>query len=236
MDELFTIDELATATRVPSRTIRQYQTFGLLAPPSRDGRVGRYGPSHRERLEAIVRLQERGYSLAGMRDLFEAWENGREFRTVVGLDTGQPEAPVDEASLRINQDQLVAMVPALAKRANRRTATRAGLISPGSGKEQWLVRSPSALAMVADLIASGIPPSRALGLYENLAATIGALGRVVATELAAVEPGETRVALLQRNRARLGRTAATLLIAAIGESLPVTDTDRIRIGSVEDRR
>lgn len=236
MEELFTIDELAAATRVPTRTIRQYQTFGLLAAPLRAGRLGRYGPSHRERLGAIVRLQKRGYSLAGMRDLFDAWESGCEFRTVVGLDAGQPEAPVDEATMRITQEQLIAMVPLLAKPANRRTANRAGLITSGSEKEQWLVRSPSALAMVADLVASGIPVSKALALFEHIAIALGELGRVVATELAAVEPAEVRRSLLQRNRPLLGKTVATLLIAAIGESLPAGDADRIRIGSVEDRR
>lgn len=231
MDELLTIDELAALTRVPTRTIRQYQTLGLLAAPSRMGRVGRYGPSHRERLEAIVRLQERGYSLAGMRDLFDAWEGGRELRTVVGLP-GQPDAPVDEAALRISHEQLVAIVPFLAKPANRRRAVSAGLITPGLVKGQWLVRSPSALAMVADLVANGVAASLALTLFENIANALGDLGRVVANELSAIEPDATRTALLQRNRALLGRTAATLLIAAVGAALPGGDTDRIRIGAV----
>ena len=236
MDELFTIDELGAVTQVPTRTIRQYQTFGLLAPPSRVGRVGRYTQSHRERLGAIVRLQERGYSLAGMRDLFQAWESGREFGTVVGLPNRQPEAPVDEAAMVVTEEQLTNIVPALAKPANRRAAVRAGLIIPGSEKAQWLVRSPSALTLLADLVGSGISATRALALFEHLATALGALGSVVATELAAVEPDEVRTAFLQRNRPRLGRTVATLLIAAIGESLPAGDTDRIRIGLIDDRR
>ncbi len=236
MNELMTIDELGAATGVPTRTIRQYQTFGLLAPPSREGRVGRYGPTHRERLDAIIRLQERGYSLAGMRDLFDAWERGKSFETVVGLKDGQPQAPVDEASMRITQDQLVAMVPAFAKLANRRSAVRAGLIRQGASKDLWLVRSPAALATIADLIGSGISVARALSLHEELAASLRALGRLIAAELVAVEPNEVRSALLQRSRPRIGRTAATMLIAAIGEHLPTDDTDRIRIGMVEDRR
>lgn len=235
MDELFTIDELAVATRVPTRTIRQYQTLGLLAPPSRVGRVGRYGPSHRERLAAIARLQERGYSLAGMRDLFDAWESGREFRSVVGVEGGQPEAPVDEAGLRIAEERLVELVPALGKPANRRQATRVGLISSGAENKTWIVRSPSALAMVADLVASGVSVSRAIGLYEQLATALGALGRVVAAELTDAIPDEKRTSLLQRNRPLIGKAVATLLIAAIGEALPSGDTDRIRIGSVDTR-
>ncbi len=235
VEALLTIDELAAATKVPTRTIRQYQTLGLLAPPSRVGRVGRYGPSHQERLAAIHRLQERGYSLAGMRDLFDAWESGSEFRTVVGLTDGQPEAPVDEAAVIVTDEQLVSMVPALAKPGNRRIAVRAGLITRRSEKAQWFVRSPSALATVADLIAGGISAPRALALFEHVTTVLGALGGVVATELSAIEPDGDRTALLQRNRALLGRTVATLLIAAIGEHLPAGDTDRIRIGAINSR-
>ena len=236
MDELLTIDELAAVTQIPTRTIRQYQTFGLLAPPSRTGRVGRYGPPHRERLGAIMRLQERGYSLAGMRDLFDAWESGREFRTVVGFDDGQPEAPVDEATMRITQEQLITMVPALSKPANRRTASRAGLIIPGSEKAQWLVRSPSALAMFADLVSSGVPVTRAFRMFELLESTLGALGRNLAVEFSVIEPAGQRAALLQRNRPLLGKAVATILIAAIGEALPSDDAKRIRIGATQDQR
>ncbi len=167
-----------------------------------------------------------------MRDLFDAWENGQGFRTVVG----QPQAPVDEASMNISKEQLIAMPPALAKLAHRRTVVRAGLIRPTSDKTQWFVRCPSALAMIADLVTSGVPVSRALALYENVAATLDALGLAIALELATIKSDETRTAVLQRNRPRLGLTAATLLIAAIGESLPAGDTDRIRIGTIKDQR
>lgn len=232
MNRLFTIDELAAATGIPTRTIRQYQTLGLLARPLRAGRVGRYGSTHRDRLDAILRLQERGYSLAGMRDLFNAWESGRELRSVVGLDGGQPEPPVDEAPTSITQAQLGTIVPALRKPANRREAVRVGLIRPGPSKTLWIVRSPSVLAMVADLLANGMSVSQALGLYEELATALHKLGRLVASELAFVEPADKRTALLQRNRPLLGRAAATLLMAAIGEALPSKDTDRVRIGAM----
>ncbi len=236
MKDVFTIDELALVAGVPTRTIRQYQTLGLLSPPSRVGRVGRYDLSHRERLRAIGRLQERGYSLAGMRDLFDAWDTGRELRAVIGGQAGQPQAPVDEASMRISHDQLLVAVPAFAKPANRRVAVDAGLLTQSADKQSWFVRSPAGLAMVADLIATGVSVQRAVGLYAHLSTVLETLGRDIATELAMVEPTEKRAALLQRNRPLLGRTVATLLINAVGNALPATDTDRIRIGAIEDRQ
>ncbi len=236
MEDVFTIDELAAVTGVPTRTIRQYQTLGLLSPPSRVGRVGRYDRSHRERLGAIGRLQERGYSLAGMRDLFDAWDAGRELRSVIGGQAGQPQAPVDEATMRISYDQLLVAVPAFAKPANRRAAVYAGLLTRAADKQSWFVRSSAGLAMVADLIATGVSVQRAAGLYAHLSTVLESLGRDIATELAMVEPAEQRAALLQRNRPLLGRTVATLLINAVGNALPATDTDRIRIGAIEDRQ
>ena len=235
MEDVFTIDELAALTGVPTRTIRQYQTLGLLSPPSRVGRVGRYDTSHRERLGAIGRLQERGYSLAGMRDLFDAWDAGRELRSVIDGEDGQPQTPVDEATMRISHDQLLAAVPAFAKPANRRMAVDAGLLTPAADKQSWFVRSPAALAMVADLIVNGVSAKRAVGLYAHLSTALETLGRDIATELAMVRPLQQRAALLQRNRPLLGRTVATLLINAVGNALPATDTDRIRIGAIEDR-
>ena len=92
--EPLTIDELARQVALPVRTIREYHTMRLLPPPERRGRVGLYGPRHVQRLELITRLQRRGYSLAGIRDLLGAWESGSDLTTLLGVGGGQ--APLDE--------------------------------------------------------------------------------------------------------------------------------------------
>jgi DNA-binding transcriptional MerR regulator len=70
------VEELAARVGLPVRTIREYQTMRVLEPPARRGRVAFYGEAHLRRLALIARLQERGYSLAGIRDLLEAWAAG----------------------------------------------------------------------------------------------------------------------------------------------------------------
>ena len=75
-DEQLTIDDLARLVQLPVRTIREYHTMRLLPPPERRGRLGMYGSRHVQRLQLITRLQRRGYSLAGIRDLLAAWESG----------------------------------------------------------------------------------------------------------------------------------------------------------------
>jgi DNA-binding transcriptional MerR regulator len=72
----YTIDELALAAGLPSRTVRHYQSEGALPPPRRHGRAALYGPAHLERLRLIGRLQDRGLTLDAIRDALRQVERG----------------------------------------------------------------------------------------------------------------------------------------------------------------
>lgn len=65
----FTVDDVAELTDLTPRTIRSYQTQGLLPPPEHHGRVAYYDRSHLDRLEVITELKERGLSLADIKDV-----------------------------------------------------------------------------------------------------------------------------------------------------------------------
>jgi DNA-binding transcriptional MerR regulator len=56
-------EELAAEAGISVQVLRAYQSKGLVPPPRHVGRVAWYGPLHRERLDQIRRLKERGYSL-----------------------------------------------------------------------------------------------------------------------------------------------------------------------------
>jgi DNA-binding transcriptional MerR regulator len=127
----WTIDELAALAGTTSRNLRAFQSRGLLPPPRLAGRTGRYDEGHRMRLEAILRLQRRGYSLAAIADLEAAWERGATIDDVLGFGT-----PV---------------------RSRRRRRPRSG--SGGGGDadvifldqlRQWRVPRGSALALLPD--------------------------------------------------------------------------------------
>jgi DNA-binding transcriptional MerR regulator len=86
--------------------------MGLLPHPQLEGRVGRYDAGHLARLHAIKHLQAQGFSLAGIKVLFDAHERGTSLETVLGIarpsktsdfPTGAEPAP---AALRL------ALVPA----------------------------------------------------------------------------------------------------------------------------
>lgn len=83
----WTIDELAALAGTTSRNVRAFQSRGLLPHPHLVGRTGRYDHRHRARLEAILRLQRRGYSLAAIADLAAVWEQGGTLDEVLGFDT-----------------------------------------------------------------------------------------------------------------------------------------------------
>jgi DNA-binding transcriptional MerR regulator len=81
-----TIDELAAASGTTTRRIRSLQTLGLLPHPELRGRTGLYGRAHRDRLDAVVRLQEQGFSLESLGVLFAALDEGRSLADVLGVD------------------------------------------------------------------------------------------------------------------------------------------------------
>ncbi len=91
-----TIDELAAATGTTTRRIRSLQTLGLLPHPELRGRTGRYDARHRDRLMAILRLQERGFSLESLGLLLEALDAGRSLAAVLGLP--EPTASAGEGA------------------------------------------------------------------------------------------------------------------------------------------
>src|SRR5579859_5559118 len=138
--EDMTIDVLARQANLPVRTIREYHTMRLLPPPDRRGRVGYYGQRHSQRLRLITRLQRRGYSLAGIRDLLQAWEDGTDLTALLGVEPGRA---LDETPLRLSRAEMQERVPALSGPALDQAAS-AGLVQPDD--DHYLVRSPALLA------------------------------------------------------------------------------------------
>ena len=75
-DATLTIDELAAASRGPSRTIRFYQSRGALQAPEIRGRVAHYGQHHVERLKLIAQLSDRGLRIDAIGDLMKRIDRG----------------------------------------------------------------------------------------------------------------------------------------------------------------
>src|SRR5580700_2996955 len=245
-----TIDDLARRVQLPVRTIREYHTMRLLPPPERQGRLGLYGGRHVQRLELIARLQRRGYSLAGIRDLLGAWESGTDLTTLLGID--QSQAALDETPLRLTREELSQRLPALDPAALSR-ACQIGLVRP-HGEDHFVVRSPALLGLVADWVRAGVPLGQVLDVIEVLADDLGALARKLADMIvdriwapvsASSRAGELPD-LLRRARPLVLQGAASTLADRLGTALAErADTtgdggrlravlDDIRVGAVAD--
>jgi DNA-binding transcriptional MerR regulator len=218
-----TIDELASRAQLPVRTLREYHSMRLLPSPERRGRIGVYGTQHVERLALIGRLQRRGYSLAGIKDLLAAWEAGGDLTTLLGV--GSSLATPDETPLRITRAELRDRLPALTDAAIGH-AVAASLLVP-YGDEWFLVRSPALLALVADGVRAGVPLGGMLDVIASLTGGLDALAaelavhilEQVAPPLAVTGDAAQLQTLLQRWRVLLLQGAASMLADRLGAAL-----------------
>jgi DNA-binding transcriptional MerR regulator len=216
-----TVDELASRAGLPVRTIREYQTMGLLLAPERRGRVGIYRAAHLARLQLIGRLQRRGYSLAGIRDLIGSWRDGADLGEVLGLEADQL-VHLDEPGAPATADQLASLLPDLVpERLDDLLAT--GVVEH-CGPDRYCVPSPSLLQLTIDALAAGFDADRVLDLLRTIrdATTVIATATV---ELLADRPPDTDadalVTLATRGRGLLAHGTGRLTIHAIGRSLGI---------------
>jgi DNA-binding transcriptional MerR regulator len=168
-DERLTVDELARRAGTVSSTVRLYQSRGLLPPPTRTGRMAFYGPGHLARMRLIGQLQERGFSLAAIKELVDGWETGRDLADVLGLEQRAATWTAEEP-MRLRLSQLRHRLPkGTISPAVLRRAIKLGLLQPeGRG---FRVASPKLLETGVELVKLGIPIDAVLDEYEQLTQT-----------------------------------------------------------------
>jgi DNA-binding transcriptional MerR regulator len=103
----YTIDQLAAVAGVPSRTVRLYQSEGLLPPPARKGRIGLYDDSHLERLEVVAQLQDRGLQLRAIRDALREVAKGKmSLEEWLGMEADLRAPWREETALTVTEEEL----------------------------------------------------------------------------------------------------------------------------------
>jgi DNA-binding transcriptional MerR regulator len=166
VDEM-TIDEVARSAGVVTSTVRLYQNRGLLPPPVRRGRVGYYGAGHLARLRLIAQLQERGFSLAGIKQLVDGLDAGDSLRAVLGLGDA-PSTWSSEVPRPMSLEALAGQLPEVEFTPEViRRVVELGLVEVPDGGDV-VVRSPSFLDIGSRLTALGVPGEVVLDQYEAL--------------------------------------------------------------------
>ncbi|MEZ0069232.1 DNA-binding transcriptional MerR regulator [Streptacidiphilus sp. MAP12-20] len=187
----YLIDDLAQAAGTTVRNVRAYQDRGLLPRADRRGRANVYDDTHLERLRLIAGLLDRGHTLAGIKELLDAWENGRGLGGVLGL-VAEVTAPwSDEKPGHLGHAELLALFGGVEDPAAIEAALRLGVLEletvaggeaangevVGGGAVRYRVPSPALLDVAARLHELGVPLAAVIDHLEELRHDIGHLAR-----------------------------------------------------------
>lgn len=164
-EQRMTIDQLAQATGLTARNVRNYQSRGLIPPPEVHGRVGYYGPEHLAALQLIREMQAQGFNLAAIAHLLERSRGAGEH--VLGF-TRSLMAPFEtEAPEIVKRAELARRLGDELDAEQLAKAQRLGLLNP-IAKDSFEVPSPTLLAAGERLIGLGVPLETALELTSAL--------------------------------------------------------------------
>ncbi len=165
----YRIEDLAHHSGATVRTIRAYQDRGLLPRPERRGRSNVYGDAHLARLRQIADLLDRGYTLASIKELLEAWDSGRGLGGVLGL-VAEVDGPwTDEEADRISRAELDEKFGGKPDEAAVEEAVELGVLERIPGRDdEFLVPSPQELAVAAELNSAGVPLHAIAGHLREL--------------------------------------------------------------------
>lgn len=192
----YTIDELTAETGVPSRTIRFYQSSGVLPKPIKRGRIAYYSPLHIERLELIGKMQDRGLRMRAIKDLVEQIDAGEvELAEWLGLEQQLSSAWVDDAAKVLTRAELDERL------GERRPGfiaelARGGLLDIQSDNA-YLVPSPGLLQLATRLDDVGVGVDVSVGAAE----------------------------IMQKHLTKAARDLSNFYAEQIGDALPGTDAD-----------
>lgn len=221
----WTVDEIARRARLPVRTIREYQTMGLLHPPRKAGRIALYDDGHLRRLQLIGRLQDRGYSLAGIHDLLTAWRGGDALTDVLGLEADEL-VHIDEPGAPASLGQLTDLLPALVP--DRLEDLLAAGIIEAAGPDRYCVPSPSLLQLTIDALDAGIRPAAVLELLRALGTAADTTSDAVLAAVGTIPPRTDPHAvdrLVGRGRGLLAHGLGRLALHRIGLRVDVSADD-----------
>jgi DNA-binding transcriptional MerR regulator len=172
-----TVDELASSSRVPSRTIRFYQSRGALMAPEIRGRVAYYGKQHVERLKLIAQLQDRGLRIDAIGDLMKRIDRGEvDLAEWLGVEA-QMQAPWAPDQARTVDEAELYELAGTRRPGLLADLTRAKIIERKG--DVFLVGSPALLTLAMKLEAAGIELDTAASasgiLRKHLSRAVGDL-------------------------------------------------------------
>jgi DNA-binding transcriptional MerR regulator len=222
-DGRMTIDELARAAGTTVRNVRVYQDRGLLPPPQRRGRLGLYGADHLRRLRLVLRMLGRGYPLAAIRELVEAWEERRDLGSVLGLEEAITAPYQEEGPRRLSAARFRELLGGDEVAVARAVETGLAAVEGND----VVVGNPRFFDVGLELLAEGFPPRAMVDVAAEIARAMDHVARLCVSFVdehlwqGFVEAGmpaadaERVVAVIQRMRPRAQAAADAALAEAM---------------------
>ncbi|MDQ1397539.1 MAG: hypothetical protein QOG64_2798 [Acidimicrobiaceae bacterium] len=173
---MLTTEELSRRSGVPVRTVRFYQTKGLLPAPERIGREARYTVAHLERLQLISQLQDRGLRLSAIAEVVSrAGDQHTSLPAWLGLGETLAQPWTEDRPALLTESELRARL------GERDLAVaeleRAGLVEKRSDTTPvtFLVPSPALLDIGLEMIDAGIDLGTGAAARDLLQRRLGRL-------------------------------------------------------------
>lgn len=165
VNEDMTVDQIAQDAGIPVSTVRLYQNKGLLSPPERRGRVGYYNEQHRDRLKLIAHLQDRGFSLAAIKEALTSWNAGRSLNHLLGVGDVAPS--LEREALRLSPAELAERFEGVAMtQSDMQRAADMGLIEVDGS--EIVVPNGTFVEIGAAVVKFGVPVGDVLDEYEAM--------------------------------------------------------------------
>ncbi len=149
-----TLSELSERTQVSSRTIRFYQSKGILPRPKIKGRVAYYADAHVERLQLIASLQDRGLRIEAIRALLSRVDKGEvDVAEWLGLEAQLVRPWQDDRPVILTPEELQARFGALRPGLLSELVDAKLVVRQGGS---LLVESAALLDLAARLVGVGV--------------------------------------------------------------------------------
>jgi DNA-binding transcriptional MerR regulator len=168
------IDDFARVAGTTVRNVRLYQQRGLIPPPARRSRRSLYGPEHLRRLRLVLTLLGRGYPLAAIRELIDAWEANRSLGDVLGFEEALAQPFTPESPRRFTADELQQAFPSDVDGSALMTAIELGVLVVDG--DEFIAPVPSLIDVGAELVASGVPLAAVMKASGEIQAASDRLG------------------------------------------------------------
>ncbi|MEO6794000.1 MAG: MerR family transcriptional regulator [Mycobacterium sp.] len=223
----YRIDDLARLAGTTTRNVRVYRDRDLLPPPRRVGRIALFNDTHLTRLRLITSMLDRGYTIAHVKEMIGAWEQGKDLGDILGLEsaiagTWTTERP--ETMPRAKVERLIDDPLAL------RRLVELGVIRL-DGAEATIIR-PKLIEAFNEIRGYGIAVGKLVDLYEQSLPHIDAISQLLVRAgaehvLARIQPGaplpaDTEIAELIGMLVRFRTQAVASVTATLASSIEST--------------